>query len=121
MPDSKHSDALRRRKPIVESKHNILPVESDHADTARYAIELVRMEQALQESERRYCGLVEMSLEAILIHSDDKLAFVSDAASAAPWSLQQPLPKSPSRTLRRSLTTIRSRTPRPPITQATSR
>lgn len=64
----------------MKSKHKTMPIESDHADAARYAIELVRMEQALQESERRYCGLVEMSREAVLIHSDDKLAFVSDAA-----------------------------------------
>lgn len=63
------------------SKHKTMPIESDHADAARYAIELVRMEQALQESERRYCGLVEMSREAVLIHSDDKLVFVSDAAA----------------------------------------
>ena len=37
MPDSKHSDSLRQRKPVVESRHKILPVESDHADAARYA------------------------------------------------------------------------------------
>lgn len=65
----------------MESKSNILPVESDHADAARYAIERKRMEQALQESERRYRGLVEMSREAILIHSQGKLVFVSDAAA----------------------------------------
>lgn len=65
----------------MKSKSKILPVESDHADAARYAIERKRMEQALQESERRYRGLVEMSREAILIHSQGKLVFVSDAAA----------------------------------------
>jgi diguanylate cyclase (GGDEF)-like protein/PAS domain S-box-containing protein len=66
---------------VVESKHKILLVESDHADAARDAIERKRMEQALQESEQRYRGLVEMSREAILIHSEGKLVFVSDAAA----------------------------------------
>ncbi|MHB1053870.1 MAG: diguanylate cyclase domain-containing protein [Thiobacillus sp.] len=65
----------------MKSKHRTIPIESDHADAARYAIELVRMEQALQESEQRYRGLVEMSREAILIHSEGKLVFVSDAAT----------------------------------------
>lgn len=65
----------------MESKHKTMPIESDHADATRYAIELVRMEQALQESEQRYRGLVEMSREAVLIHSDDKLVFVSEAAA----------------------------------------
>lgn len=81
MPDSKQSDAQRQRKPVVQSRYKILPVESDHADAARYAIERKRMEQAHQESERRYRGLVEMSREAILIHSEGKLVFVSDAAA----------------------------------------
>jgi diguanylate cyclase (GGDEF)-like protein/PAS domain S-box-containing protein len=65
----------------VESKHKNLPIESDHADAARLAIERKRMEHTLQESERRYRGLVEMSREAILIHSAGKFVFVSDAAA----------------------------------------
>ena len=65
----------------MKNKPTILPVESHHAEAARYVIERNRMEQALQESEQRYCGLVEMSCEAILIHSQGKLVFVSDAAT----------------------------------------
>ncbi len=65
----------------MESEHKIMPIESDHPDARRYAIERKRMEQVLQESEQRYRGLVEISREAILIHSQGKLVFVSDAAA----------------------------------------
>jgi diguanylate cyclase (GGDEF)-like protein/PAS domain S-box-containing protein len=47
----------------------------------RYAIERHRLHRALEESERRYRGLVEISREAILIHSGGSLVFVTDAAA----------------------------------------
>jgi diguanylate cyclase (GGDEF)-like protein/PAS domain S-box-containing protein len=80
--DSKQNDARRQRKPVVESRHKILPAEGDHADAAHDAIEHERMKHALEESEQRYRGLVELSREAVLIHSEGTLVFVSEQAAA---------------------------------------
>ena len=51
------------------------------ARAVRYALERKRMEQALQESEQRYRGVVEMSRQAILVHSEGELVSVSEAAA----------------------------------------
>lgn len=64
----------------MESKHKIMPIESDHADAACYAIERKRMEHLLQESEQRYRRLVEISPDAILVHSEGEFVLVNDAA-----------------------------------------
>lgn len=80
MPDSNQNDAGCRRKPVVESRHKILPAVGDHADAAHDAMRK-RLEQALEESEQRYHGLVELSREAILIHSEGTLVFVSEKAA----------------------------------------
>lgn len=81
MPSSDQIDPRCRRKPVVESRHKISRGESAYAAATHDAIECKRLEQALLESEQRYQGLVAMSREALLIHSQDKLVFVSEAAA----------------------------------------
>ncbi|MDP1756158.1 MAG: diguanylate cyclase [Pseudohongiella sp.] len=81
MPDSKQHDARCQRNPAVERRRNVLPVAGDHADAAHGAIERERMEHALEESEQRYRGLVELSRDAVLLHSEGALVFVSEKAA----------------------------------------
>lgn len=64
----------------MESQHKIMPIESDHADAACCTIERKRMEHLLQESEQRYRRLVEISPDAILVHSEGEFVLVNDAA-----------------------------------------
>lgn len=66
---------------VVKNKRKILLIENSRANAAHQADEQRQMEQLLLESEQRYHGLVAMSREAVLIHSEGRLVFVSEAAA----------------------------------------
>jgi PAS domain S-box-containing protein len=79
----KAEDALRKTNEELENR-----VAERTADLTRVNTELVdeitrrqQMQETLRESEERYRRLVELSFEAITIHSDGKLVYVNPAGA----------------------------------------
>lgn len=68
------------RETDVKNKRKILPIEDERAD-AVYRASQRGAEQALLESEQRYRELVAMLREAVLLHSEGRIVFASEAAA----------------------------------------